>query len=61
MKIKAFVFVGVITLFVGFILDSSSLKIPLYFLGSLILFYSGIEQLKKARRLHNEFKAVERK
>ncbi len=57
MKIKTFVIVGVITLFVGFKLDST----PLYLMSSSILFYSGIEQLKKARRLHNEFKAAERK
>jgi hypothetical protein len=61
MKVKAFVFVGIVTLLLGFTLESRSLKIPLYFMASSILFYSGINQLKKARRLQNEFKTAERK
>jgi len=61
MKIKAFVFVGIVSLLLGLTLDTHSLKIPLYFMGSSILFYSGIKQLKKARRLQNELKTIERK
>lgn len=57
MKLKTFVFVGVVMLAMGFMLESRNVRLPLYFMGSSLLFYSGIKHLKKARRLHNEFKA----
>lgn len=56
MKIKTFVFIGIAMLIFGYALKNQHIRLPLYFMGSSLLFYAGIKQLKKARRLHRELK-----